>query len=83
MLRQKLMCEADLHVFTYNWVDRAEHPWPDFSTTEMCRNYDAVLEWGLKNQAYTSAPGGYMDKAKDSPVLHLPTNEDLGIEPKF
>jgi hypothetical protein len=74
------MCDADLHVFTYNWVDRAIHPWPDFSTTEMCRNFDNVLKWGLEHQAHTSSPDGYRNKTKDSPVLHVPSNEEAGVD---
>jgi len=80
ILRQKLMCESDLHVFTYNWVDRATHPWPDFSTTQMCRNFEDVLRWGLEHQAYTSAPNGRREKPKDGPVLHVPSNEELGLD---
>ncbi|KAI9803591.1 MAG: hypothetical protein M1825_001934 [Sarcosagium campestre] len=51
MLRQKLMCDADVGVITYNWVEIRDQPWPDFNTKHKCRNFDAVFDWGVKNQA--------------------------------
>ena len=50
LLRQKLMCDADVGLMPMYWVKKHDHPWPDFSTTHKCRNFDDVLDWVDKNQ---------------------------------
>jgi hypothetical protein len=82
MLRQKLMCDSDLHIYAYNWVDRVDHAWPDFSTTRMCRDFDSVLEYGLNHVAYSSALGGKLIRPENSSLLHVGSNKELGIENK-
>ena len=71
------MCNSDLHVFTYNWVDRVDHAWPDFSTTKMCRNFDSVLAWGKENHAYTSAAEGMVKRPQNASMLHVPSNDEI------
>ncbi|KAF2111194.1 hypothetical protein BDV96DRAFT_650300 [Lophiotrema nucula] len=44
MLRQKLMCDADATLITYNWVKRHRSPHPNFNVQHTCNNYDALLE---------------------------------------
>jgi len=80
MLRQTLMCNSDLHVYTYNWVDRVDHSWPDFSTTKMCRNFDEVLAWGTKHAAHTSAKEGMLKRPQNASVLHVLSDEELGLD---
>jgi len=79
MLRQVLMCNSDLHLLTYNWVDRVEHPWLDFSSTQMCRNFENVREWALDNAIYTSTSDGSIPQPENAPKLHVPSNEELHI----
>ena len=74
------MCNSDLHVFTYNWVDRIDHSWPDFSTTKMCRNFDSVRQWGKNNRAVTSAPHGMLKRPENVSMLHVPSDEELRQE---
>ena len=50
LLRQKLMCDADVGLIPMYWVKHHDHPWPDFSTVHKCRNFDSVWEWASKNQ---------------------------------
>ncbi|KAK0625825.1 hypothetical protein B0T14DRAFT_405338, partial [Immersiella caudata] len=45
MLRQVLMCSADLHLIVYDWVEQVHYPWPDFGTDHMCRDYEQVHNW--------------------------------------
>lgn len=80
MLRQSLMCDSDLHVYTYNWVDRVDHSWPDFSTTKMCRNFDDVLAWGKTHAAHTSAKEGILKRPKHASVLHIPSDDELSLQ---
>ncbi|KAI5855374.1 hypothetical protein BZA05DRAFT_334278, partial [Tricharina praecox] len=50
VLRQKIMCDADVSVITYSWVEGREHVLPDFSNTHRCRNFDKVRDWVLENK---------------------------------
>lgn len=51
ILRQKLMCDADVGVLTYNWVTQRKAPWPNFNVQHKCRDFDRALQWGLDHQA--------------------------------
>jgi hypothetical protein len=44
MLRQKLMCDADNNLITYNWVHNHYKPHPNFNVQHKCRSYDQLLE---------------------------------------
>lgn len=56
------MCSVDMHLVTYDWVEEAEFPWPDFSTRHMCRNYSAVHSWGVQHAVMTNLTGGLLTK---------------------
>ncbi|KAF8812984.1 hypothetical protein BYT27DRAFT_7181937 [Phlegmacium glaucopus] len=45
MIRQNLMCIADVGVISYDWVSGWEVPFPDFNTYHKCRNFDDILDW--------------------------------------
>jgi hypothetical protein len=45
MLLQNLMCNADVDLFTYRWVEGQSHPYPDFSNNHQCRDFSAVFKW--------------------------------------
>lgn len=44
------MCDADVGLIPMFWVKHHDHPWPDFSTTHQCRNFDAAVKWVEENQ---------------------------------
>ncbi|KAL8779321.1 MAG: hypothetical protein Q9213_007001 [Squamulea squamosa] len=57
ILRQKLTCDADVGVITYNWVAIRDLPWPNFNVLHKCRNFDGVVEWSKKHNApYNGVP---------------------------
>ncbi|KAI4271112.1 MAG: hypothetical protein L6R38_006932 [Xanthoria sp. 2 TBL-2021] len=57
ILRQKLTCDADVGVITYNWVAVRDLPWPNFNVLHKCRNFDGVVEWSKKHNApYDGVP---------------------------
>ncbi|KAF2968367.1 hypothetical protein GQX73_g5232 [Xylaria multiplex] len=62
MLRQVIMCSADLHIITYDWVDHVDYPWPDFSINRQCRNWDHMIDWIQQRKALTSAPDGILTR---------------------
>lgn len=45
MLRQVLMCNADVGPITFDWVAGLDVPFPNFSTLHKCRDVDKVYEW--------------------------------------
>ena len=49
MLRQKLTCDVDVGIITYNWVAVRQEPWPNFNTMHMCRNFEGAVEWARKH----------------------------------
>jgi hypothetical protein len=50
IIRQALMCNADVGIFTYVWVDGYPKPFPDFNVQHKCRSFDVVLDWAKTNQ---------------------------------
>ena len=50
MLRQSIMCQSDLGILTYNWVEVQDFPWPNFNTEHQCRDYEKVLEWDKEKE---------------------------------
>lgn len=42
MLRQKLMCDADSTIVTYNWLKKHTAPHPNFNVQHKCGDYDAL-----------------------------------------
>lgn len=64
MLRQSIMCSADLHVITYDWVEVVDFPWPDFSISRNCRNYDALHDWAVERTISVGNESGQLPKPK-------------------
>ncbi|KAI9756384.1 MAG: hypothetical protein M4579_003888 [Chaenotheca gracillima] len=51
ILRQKLACDADINVVTYNWVHNIQYPFPNANTLHKCRNFDTIMDWAKAHQA--------------------------------
>ncbi|TAQ87319.1 hypothetical protein B7494_g4369 [Chlorociboria aeruginascens] len=77
MLRQKLMCDADVHLLTYNWVEGHDAPHPNFNIPRQCRNFEAVKKYALDHALDGSnLPKGYFMKPKDG-ILILDSGQYL------
>lgn len=50
MLRQHLMCHADLEGFTFDWREGQEKPYADFGIRKTCVDFDYLLEWNEKHR---------------------------------
>lgn len=69
MLRQKLVCDADVQVLTYNWIRGHDFPHPNFNTPRQCRSFEDVRSYALNNAMNGSKiPGGRLAKPKDGSV---------------
>jgi len=77
MLRQVLMCNADLHVIVYDWVAEVDYPWADFGTNYQCRDYQKVYDWGKENSVKTDAPGGLMQRPDGVALKPIPKGGDI------
>ncbi|KAK4158884.1 hypothetical protein QBC43DRAFT_348318 [Cladorrhinum sp. PSN259] len=44
MLRQFVMCHADVTIVTAHWIEQRAKPWPDFNTKHVCRDFEKVLD---------------------------------------
>ncbi|KAH8805226.1 hypothetical protein F5884DRAFT_859835 [Xylogone sp. PMI_703] len=72
MLRQVIMCNADLHIITYNWVDQVDYAWPNFNLNKQCRDFNAVMGWIHAHEARTKVPDGILRRppgAATKPII--------------
>ncbi|KDR77533.1 hypothetical protein GALMADRAFT_209863 [Galerina marginata CBS 339.88] len=49
ILRQNLMCSADVGMITFEWVSGHDDPYPDFNTKHRCRVFEKLLAWAADN----------------------------------
>ncbi|KAF8850044.1 hypothetical protein BDZ45DRAFT_770933, partial [Acephala macrosclerotiorum] len=54
MLRQRLMCTADIGLVTGVWVESYGEPYPDFSTQHQWCNLEKVQEWAKNHELNVS-----------------------------
>jgi len=69
MLRQKLMCDTDMGIITYNWRKHHYRPHPNFNVQHKCRDFEAGLEWGLERQIDASSLEHDYFTRPDKPVV--------------
>jgi len=72
MLRQTLMCHADVGVMGHRWVKHYKNPYPDFNVMHKCRDFEQILKWTYDHQIPVTPAGhrwqpGPEDKIWDSP----------------
>ncbi|KAI1634148.1 hypothetical protein F4809DRAFT_543748 [Biscogniauxia mediterranea] len=46
-LRQFVMCQGDVGVFSFNFPFGDGDPWPDYSTPHTCRNFESIRQWAV------------------------------------
>ena len=72
MLRQFVMCHADVGVITHHYIEQRDTPWPDFNTPHMCRDFDAILEWTVNNQVADFYPNPPLKPDGTNALVHPP-----------
>ncbi|KAF9220030.1 hypothetical protein BS17DRAFT_358952 [Gyrodon lividus] len=55
IIRQKLMCTADLTMVTYDWVQGLADPYPNLSTVHQCVDYEKIIGWSDQYNAHVLA----------------------------
>ena len=79
ILRQKVMCNADVTVVTYNWLKNHKSPHPNFNSQHKCRDFDAALEWAIANQAPPPKEGKVY---RPTDGTHYFEYDDLPFDPR-
>ncbi|OTB06921.1 hypothetical protein M426DRAFT_318631 [Hypoxylon sp. CI-4A] len=46
-LRQFVMCQSDIGVFSFNFPFNDGDPWPNYSTPHTCRNFNSIKQWAI------------------------------------
>ncbi|KAG2148192.1 uncharacterized protein EDB93DRAFT_1145053 [Suillus bovinus] len=67
MVRQNIMCNADVTMITWYWVEGHTVPYPNFNTRHRCRNFEKIMDWSYKH-------GIHIDKSE---VTRFPDTVDL------
>ncbi|KAI3331742.1 hypothetical protein HD806DRAFT_546089 [Xylariaceae sp. AK1471] len=71
MLRQTIMCNADMHLITYNWVAHVDYAWPNFSLNRQCRSWDNMQDWIAARTAHTTAEHGLIRRPPGAAVMDV------------
>lgn len=57
------MCTMDIGVFGAVWVNAtAPHPFVDFNTMHVCRNFEEIRSWAERNQIPSDVPEDYLER---------------------
>ncbi|KAG2051345.1 hypothetical protein BDR06DRAFT_1022753 [Suillus hirtellus] len=70
MLRQNIMCRADVTMLTYDWVEGVKDPFPNFEIPHRCRNFEKVLSWVDEHRVFI--PKSKMVRLEDNVDLPSP-----------
>jgi adenine deaminase len=57
VMRQSIMCRADLSPMTFFWTMNSRVPETDFAANHECANWDKVEEWLEERRVDIYAPG--------------------------
>lgn len=55
LLRQFVVCQGDVGLYTFQWLEHYPTPYPKFSTWHQCRNTDSIEAWITQGAAQTPA----------------------------
>lgn len=59
-LRQKIMCQPNMGIITYNWIKGKKIPMANFNVQHKCRDFEGILDWALEEQAKAPEGGSVM-----------------------
>ncbi|KAG2063638.1 hypothetical protein BDR04DRAFT_1111304, partial [Suillus decipiens] len=70
MIRQNIMCSADVTLLTWDWVEGHDIPYPNFNTLHQCRDYEKILDWSAKHAVHV--PDSEVTRFEDTVDTPLP-----------
>lgn len=78
MMRQNTMCNADVKMITWDWVEGHHDPYPNFNTRHQCRDYEKILDWAVEHAVHIDK--SEVTRSKDTIDMPLPFNpKDHGL----
>ena len=73
VITENIMCSGVVDVFPFMWVEGSRRPFPDFNINHKCRDFEALLEFQIKNTVPdTNKKANYMVRPKDAKVFPMP-----------
>ena len=72
MLRQVIMCNADVGVITHRWVQGHSRPYPNFNVNHQCRDFDKLQEWAKEQGVPTPDHYVFKPEANDRIFSSVP-----------
>jgi hypothetical protein len=79
ILRQTLMCHADVEAVVFNWRETQVAPYPDFGVYRTCKNWDVLFDWTEKNKMSNMTTKWHaFPKPKDA--KQIPAPPDMPVE---
>ncbi|KAG1728438.1 hypothetical protein EDB19DRAFT_1746780 [Suillus lakei] len=77
MTRQNIMCNADVTIITWDWVQGYTAPYPNFNTRHQCRNIEKILDWNIEHAIHIDKLEVTRSKDMvDIPRPHSPSSRD-------
>ncbi|KAH7918723.1 hypothetical protein BV22DRAFT_899365 [Leucogyrophana mollusca] len=70
MVRQNVMCNADVTMITWDWVKGRTSPYPNFNTRHQCRDFEKILDWATTHAVHI--PKSEVTPLEDTVKLPLP-----------
>jgi hypothetical protein len=74
MIRQTIMCNADVTMITWDWVQGLKTPYPNFNTRHQCRNFQKILDWAVQA---VHIPQSVLTRFEDTVDLPSPFHHDV------
>jgi hypothetical protein len=88
-IRNRLMCQPSVELMTYNWVEGQRKPFPDFTTTGQCWDFEQLQKWQEKHKVSSMSQEKWNalripedDKPLPSPILTLETLDEAAVAGK-
>lgn len=64
------MCNADVTLLTWDWVQGHNIPYPNFNTRHQCRNYKKLSDWSIEHAMHIPRPE--VTCFEDTVDMHFP-----------
>jgi hypothetical protein len=72
VIRQALMCSADVTPYTWEWNEKLQLHANKITTPHTCRNFDKIRDWAVENNGDVSFDATYRE-------LNDPLNPDTWV----
>lgn len=75
MLRQNIMCHADVTMISWYWVEGRTVPYPNFNIRHRCRNFEKIMDWSAEHAVHIDASEvTRLEDTVELPKLHFSTS---------